>query len=132
MGDLASEAEVALGQMLARSLEETVDWNHYLAFLEQTEGDPYPRDRADEFDRHARDELARWSPSPPNLDDLMHHARGFGLDELIDELDEKAREDEERDSTAGEKVAAVRSQPGRVEPRPEDGDEVIERLFSRL
>jgi hypothetical protein len=133
--DLLQEVDDALDHWLPTHLEETEeDWLPYLQRLEEDEGVDLnvDRDLAARFESYVRDELWRWDPAPPNLDELLTYANRFALPELVETLEEKAAEDEEREDEAGERVAS-RPRSTLADDRPTaDSDEALSNLFARL
>lgn len=129
-GDTVDRATVALDGWLSRDLEETdEDWVPYLERLERVHG--VRLEDADaiagEFEAHALAELDRWSPSPPDLAELIEYATRFQLDDLVFTLEEKAREDEQR-AEEPEQRRGVRVPP--TERRITDTE--VRNMFARL
>ena len=129
--EAVDQIRVALDVWLTENLEDTEDdWLPYLQRLEnvygvQLDGD---EDLAERFEEHARGELVRWSPSPPNLDDLVEYAKRFELHELTRVLEEKAQEDDED----GEQVEALRPSPSSMPPSRTITDAELGIMFARL
>ena len=129
--DAMERARTNLESWLSEDLSETSDWNIYLDYLERTRGDRYDTALARRFEEHAINELGRWSPSPPDLDDLLTHAEGFGIDTLQESLRNKSLEDEEREDEADGRLASA-ARPQALGPRHEDSDKALETLFGRF
>jgi hypothetical protein len=81
------------------------------------------------FEEHAREELYRWSPEPPDIDDLISYAERFDLRDLVEKLELVAKETSEQadieDERSRERAALLRDTVA-------DSDVDLERMFSRL
>lgn len=121
------EALEAAEQWLSTDLSETAHWTAYLEFLDQVRGTPYPDDLAEAFEDHAYEELSRWHPSPPDMDELISHASGFDLWALGESLSEKAAEEE-----SGGHGEPVRATSGGWFSEQDSTDEAIEGIFARF
>jgi hypothetical protein len=133
--DVLRDVDAALDQWLPAHLEETEeDWLPYLERLEEDRGVDLASagDIAARFESYVGDELWRWSPSPPNLDDLLSYANRFELHELAERLEEKIAEDEEREEEAGERVASKPRSALADDGSADDSDQALGQLFARL
>jgi hypothetical protein len=133
--ELLQEVDDALDRWLPTHLEETEeDWLPYLQRLEEDSGVElsHAQDLAARFESYVRDELWRWSPSPPNLDELLSYANRFELHELVERLEEKIAEDEEREEEAGERVASKPRSALADDRSADDSDQALGQLFARL
>lgn len=135
-GNLAAgveEASAALDHWLASTLEETEeDWVPYLERLQLDHCTDLASDKelAARFEAFVREELGRWSPSPPNLDELLEYANKFGAFSLVETLEEKMDEDRIRDE-----AAATRIKPTAPSPTPSndgDSDKALDEMFRRF
>lgn len=127
-------ATAVLDTWLASELVETdEDWLPYLDRLERRQGVwlPEAHDIAERFEEHATEELSRWSPSPPNLSDLIEYAERFELLELKDALEERAREDDAREEHQRETEPESRRYADRS-PSARITDAEISSMFARL
>lgn len=127
-----AEAASILEAWLPKVLEETdTDWLPYLARLERSEGGlaihPY---LAEQFEQHANEELDRWHPSPPNMQDLIEYADRFSLPELHEQLEQKQREENEQ-SEHDQQQPWRRQHPGHPRPRSIPDHDVLE-MFTGL
>jgi hypothetical protein len=80
--EAVESAGAALDQWLGSTLEETEeDWVPYLERLETDHRQRLALDTklASRFDEFAREELSRWSPSPPGIEVLLDYANKFHL-----------------------------------------------------
>lgn len=131
--EVVDEASAALDQWLASTLDETEeDWVPYLERLERDHRSDLASDTelAARFEAFARDELQRWSPSPPNIEMLLAYANKFGATGLIEALEEKIEEDRSRDDNIANMVKP--STPASMPPSTDDSDDALEALFRRL
>jgi hypothetical protein len=128
----------ALDGWLVEDLEDTEeDWVPYLERLKRDHRVvlAHRTDLAARFEEHARDELRRWSPSPPSMDELKEYASQFGLDDLIQALDEKVEEDRQRDRETSKKVhdrPTPSSGSGASDVDDYGSDDAIGQLFGRF
>lgn len=132
--DSVERATAALDAWLARDLDETDDdWMPYLERLETVHGVSLEEaeEIAAEFERHALDEVQRWSPSPPNLTELIEYAKRFKLANLAELLEEKAREDDQREEQGDEQAHRRREADGSARSR-RISDAELDQLFARL
>ncbi|MGW4850806.1 nSTAND3 domain-containing NTPase [Streptomyces sp. NPDC004288] len=81
----------ALDAWLESTLNETEDWIHYAEFASRSGG--LGPDVTDRFDRFMDEEFSRWSPSPPDLEQMKNIAENLGLDDLVSRIDEALEED---------------------------------------
>lgn len=129
-----TEARSALDAWLPADLDETEeDWLPYLDRLESDHGVRLDADAelAERFASFAREELWRWSPSPPNLEDLVDYALRFELHDLVEELEEKVAEDRARDEEASVDSTGPTPTPA-VGRSQRSEDEILDQLFRRL
>lgn len=129
--DTVEQAAAVLDSWLTRDLDETEeDWMPYLERLERVHG-VCLKDAdhvAAEFEAHALNELDRWSPSPPDLMELLEYAKRFQLEDLVITLEEKALEDEQREEEPDQRRAV------HVSAAPSDriSDDELRHMFARL
>lgn len=124
-------AAEALDSWLTRDLHETEeDWMPYLARLESVHGVRLEdaSDIAADFEAHALGELDRWSPSPPDLMELIEYAKRFQLEDLATTLEEGTREDESRE----EEPANRRRGNTPAAPSRRISDDELRHMFARL
>lgn len=129
--DTVERAAAALDSWLTRDLNETEeDWMPYLERLEEVHGVCLEEadDIAAEFEAHALNELKRWSPSPPDLMELLEYAKRFGLEDLVVTLEEKARDDERREEEPDHRRAAQAP----AAPSRRISDDELRHMFARL
>lgn len=125
----------ALDKWLEQDLEDTEeDW---LPYLERLKKDHrvvlrYRSDLAVAFEDHVIDELSRWSPSPPSMDELLEYAAEFGLEELTEVLATKNAEGRQRDHTASLKLQELPSRMSSPNETDDESDGALEQLFGRL
>jgi hypothetical protein len=113
-------------------LEETEeDWVPYLERLETDHMQHIALDTklAGRFDEFAREELSRWSPSPPGIEVLLEYANRFRLSGLIETLEEKIEADRNRDDDKA-KDRPLRSNASILSV--EDSDSAIQQMLRRL
>lgn len=130
-----AKAADALDDWLPRDLTDTSDdWLPYLARLEDVHGVWLPDDRelAERFEAHARDELDRWDPLPPDMSELIDYADRFRLDDLKRTLEERASEEERREEAQQEDVGWRAQTLSPTSVKPAIGDADIRRMFARL
>jgi hypothetical protein len=133
--DTIARAGAALDTWLSRDLDDTEsDWLPYLERLEGVHGVELTdrEDLAGEFERHAMEELDRWSPSPPQLTELIEYARRFRLGDLTEVLEEKAREDERREEARDDETKRRPRDQLREAPTRWISNEELDRMFARL
>jgi hypothetical protein len=134
---LSNQLSRTLDGWLEQDLEDTdEDWVPYLERLKIDHHVvlKYQTEVAAAFEDHARDELVRWSPSPPSLDELKEYASEFELDELMEELDRRVEEDRSRDHETSEKVQhrSALPTPESADANGDDSDDALDQLFGRL
>jgi hypothetical protein len=132
--DLVARIGRTLDEWLATALEDPVtDWVPYLERLHRDHNVVLARETvlAARFESFAEEELGRWWPSPPGSDELRDCAQEFGLDHLVDTIEEKIKEQKESDHEDSSQLAS--------HPRPtlsttddRESDEALDLLFSRL
>lgn len=101
--DRVGAARAALDSWLPLVLTETErDWIPYLDRLESELGmDIYDDEElARRFELFAGEELERWSPSPPNMEELTEYAERFRLREVLDTIETRRRMERAADSEA--------------------------------
>lgn len=127
-----AEAAAAVDAWLPKVLDETdSDWLPYLARLQRSKTIlSMQTDLAEQFERHASDELDRWDPSPPHLQDLIHYAGQFALDELHQQLEDKHREETEQEEYNHQQPWR-RQHPGHPRP-PSIADRDVIEMFAGL
>lgn len=129
--DTVERAAAALDTWLARDLDDTEDdWMPYLERLESVHGVwlEEAEDIAANFEKHALDELQRWSPSPPDLMKLIEYAKRFQLGELAEVLEDKAREEDRRE----EETDRRRGVQPPATPSRRISDAELGQMFARL
>jgi hypothetical protein len=129
--DTVQEAAAALDAWLARDLDDTEeDWMPYLERLEEVHGVSleHADDIAAEFEQHAMKELGRWSPTPPDLMELIEWAKRFNLEDLTEILEEKASQDDQRENEADQRRRD--EFPTAVSRRISDAE--LSQMFARL
>jgi hypothetical protein len=133
--DVVEQMGRALDQWLPKVLEDTEsDWTPYLNRLRRDQRVVLARETvlAARFESFAREELWRWSPSPPAIEELREFTEEFGLGELLQTIDEKMAKDKERD---GETVSKLEGQPRSTASDSVDdreSDQALAQLFRRL
>ena len=120
---------------LDKDLEDTEsDWIPYLERLRRDRNVVLAQETelAARFESFAQEELWSWSPFPPAMEELRKYAQEFGLDSLLEKLEEKISEDIERDRRTASKV---NDQPRAIVSSSADdqeSDDALDRLFGRL
>jgi len=130
--EAVESAGAALDRWLASTLEETEeDWVPYLERLETDHVQHLAFDTklATRFDDFAREELSRWSPSPPGIEVLLEYANKFHLSGLAEALEEKIEEDRNRDDDKAKDIASGSSASMLS---VDESDSAIQQLFRRL
>lgn len=133
--DTVERAIAALDAWLARDLHDTDDdWMPYLERLEGVHGVSLEEaeDIAVEFERHAINELQRWSPSPPDLMELIEYAKRFQLYNLAEVLEDKSREDDRREDARDEEAHRRREAHVFAAQSPRISDAELVQMFARL
>lgn len=132
--DRFERISATLDAWLERRLDDTdEDWLPYLRRLKDVHGVnlSHAKSVAEKFEEHVANELTRWSPSPPQLEELLEYAKEFELDYAVEQLEEKAREDEARDGRGVDtKGLGSAGMPAGNSKRA--SDEEVQQLFRRL
>lgn len=125
----------ALSSLLHQGLDDMAeDWAPLLDFAVDILG-PFERARViNDFEEFVRDELARWDPAPPDLEELTDYAGRFGLIERLDDEFELATERlREEDRAASENaVGDDVERKAAVGNASEVSDEELDLLFASL
>jgi hypothetical protein len=119
---------------LSKELEETEeDWDPYLERLRDQGVELSMNDAlVQRFESFARDELMRWSPSPPSIDQLREYAEEFGLGNLLQDIDEKIDEERERDRQTSSNLHRQPLSELPASLTDQDADKGLNLLFRRL
>jgi len=132
---LIEEIMDVLERWLADDLGETEeDWLPYLTYLEDERGVLLYEDMSlsRRFSEYVRSEIRRWSPSPPNLEELLDYANKFALPDTVREIEEKIEEDRRRDEEESEQRPTKPRSKVERQPSADDTDIELNALFARL
>lgn len=126
-------AEEALDEWLTKNLEDTEqDWLPYLdRLVREGPGLRYDNAVAARFEQQPKDDVDRWSPSPPGLDHLVEYAGRFGLGELVKDLEAVVERERKRDDEAAPKRNDSPLSPSKV-PSVAVPDSDLDSLFAQL
>jgi hypothetical protein len=124
----------ALDKWLRTGLDETKD--DWLPLFDRLENDHYLDPATDdllrdEFCDYAREELSRWEPVPPNLQDLIEYAQRFDDADLVQELERSAAREDAREDAEGERIGPSRTMDERGSSPVESAAD-IDAMFRRL
>jgi hypothetical protein len=132
--ELVRQAGTSLDSWLRSSLDESEeDWAPYIDRFEHDHDATLAADRplVKQFEKFVNDEFDRWSPSPPNLEMLLAHAKKLNAcSEVQERIRDAIREDDEQDRETAEQLKPTT--PPTQPPWRQDSDEELGRLFQRL
>ncbi|MGW2724993.1 nSTAND3 domain-containing NTPase [Streptomyces sp. NPDC001492] len=127
MSRLEGVAHEVLHEWLEESLDEAEEWNAFLDHMVIYHNQEVFEDEelAGRFENFMESEFSRWSPRPPHLESLRDIAESFGLEDLMEAIDDALRDegDWERDESYS---------PSRISRNELGSDAALQNLFSRL
>lgn len=125
-----AEAADVLSAWIKGGLEETRDWSILARLLEVEGEDEVADEYVDGFREHVHAELARWDPSPPDLEDLIFLNDSLGASDLEEDLHQAMRRDAEGDEESGREITGRQARFSAL--THQERDESIERYFDHF
>ncbi|WP_329554284.1 hypothetical protein [Streptomyces sp. NBC_00696] len=123
---IKDQAFNALSSWLDSTLNETRDWIHYSEFTSMS--GRLGSENAEKFHRFMDEEFSRWSPFPPDLDQMRSIADDLQLHDLVDRIDEALEEESREPDDDYHREASSEAESSEYE----DTDEGLDELFGRL